>query len=94
VSYSATPELLQFLNSENICPYRKGSVRRLYETDNQYEKENFMCPACIATMTFLVAGSASTGGLTALATRKFRRKAGAKTITGNSQKTRAHHDKD
>ena len=52
-----------------------------------------MCPACIATMTFLVAGSASTGGLTALATRKFRRKAGAKTITGNSQKTRAHYDK-
>jgi hypothetical protein len=52
-----------------------------------------MCPACIATMTFLVAGSASTGGLTALATRKFRRKAGAKTITGNSQETRAHHDK-
>jgi hypothetical protein len=34
-----------------------------------------MCPACIATMTFLVAGSASTGGLTALATKKFRRKA-------------------
>jgi hypothetical protein len=45
-------------------------------------------------MTFLVAGSASTGGLTALATRKFRHQAGAKTITGNSQKTRASQDKD
>jgi hypothetical protein len=45
-------------------------------------------------MTFLVAGSASTGGLTALATKRFRRKTGAKTITGNAQKTRAHDDKD
>ena len=33
-----------------------------------------MCPACIATMTLLVAGSASTGGLSALVAKKFRRK--------------------
>jgi hypothetical protein len=44
-----------------------------------------MCPACIATMTFLVAGSASTGGLTALAAKKF-------LITNNPQKTGIHHD--
>jgi hypothetical protein len=33
-----------------------------------------MCPACIATMTLLVAGSTSTGGLSALVAKKFRRK--------------------
>ena len=33
-----------------------------------------MCPACIATMTLLVAGSASTGGLSALVAKKFRPK--------------------
>ncbi len=42
-----------------------------------------MCPVCIATMTMVVAGSASTGGLTALVARKFRRKGDAKLITNN-----------
>ena len=40
-----------------------------------------MCPVCIATMTLFVASSASTGGLTALAAKKFRPKNNAKTIT-------------
>jgi hypothetical protein len=41
-----------------------------------------------------VAGSASTGGLTALVTKKFRRKGDAKLITHNPELTRIHHDKD
>jgi hypothetical protein len=53
-----------------------------------------MCPVCIATMTLVVAGSASTGGLTALVTKKFRRKGDAKLITNNPEQTRTHHDKD
>jgi hypothetical protein len=65
----------------------------MLETDNQTrERKTPMCPACIATMTFLVAGSASTGGLTALAAKKFRRKSAAKIIINNPQKTRTHHD--
>jgi len=42
-----------------------------------------MCPVCIATMTVVVAGSASTGGLTALVAKKFRRKSDAKLVTNN-----------
>jgi hypothetical protein len=45
-------------------------------------------------MTLVVAGSASTGGLTALVTKKFRRKGDAKLITNNPEQTRTHHDKD
>jgi hypothetical protein len=51
-----------------------------------------MCPVCIATMTMVVAGSASTGGLTALVAKKFRRKVDAKLITNNPEETRTHHD--
>jgi hypothetical protein len=53
-----------------------------------------MCPVCIATVTLFVAGSASTGGLTALAAKKFRPKSDAKIITNNPEQTRIHHDKD
>jgi hypothetical protein len=42
-----------------------------------------MCPACIATVTLLVAGSASSGGLTTLVAKKFRRKNDPKTMVGN-----------
>jgi hypothetical protein len=42
----------------------------------------------------VVAGSASTGGLTALVAKKFRRKGDAKLIANNPQQTRTHHDKD
>jgi hypothetical protein len=52
-----------------------------------------MCPVCIATMTMVVAGSASTGGLTALVAKKFRRKSDAKPVTNNLEQTRIHHDK-
>jgi hypothetical protein len=51
-----------------------------------------MCPVCIATMTMVVAGSASTGGLTALVAKKFRRKGGTKLITNNPEQTRTDHD--
>jgi hypothetical protein len=47
-----------------------------------------MCPACIATMTFLIAGSASTGGLTAVMAKKFCRKSDAKTAAPNQEKFR------
>lgn len=53
-----------------------------------------MCPVCIATMTMVVAGSASTGGLTALVAKKFRRKGDAKLITNDSEQTRIHRVKD
>jgi hypothetical protein len=36
-----------------------------------------MCPFCLATMGLIVAGAASTGGLTALAVKVFRKKNGA-----------------
>jgi hypothetical protein len=47
-----------------------------------------MCPVCIATMTLVVAGSASTGGLTAFVAKKFRRKSDAKLATNNLERTR------
>jgi hypothetical protein len=53
-----------------------------------------MCPVCIATMTMVVAGSASTGGLTALVAKKFRRRGDAKLITRNPEPSRTHGDKD
>jgi hypothetical protein len=40
----------------------------------------------------VVAGSASTGGLTALAAKKFRRRGDAKLITQNPEQTNNHHD--
>lgn len=37
-----------------------------------------MCPACLATVAWITAGTASTGGLAAYLFRKIRRKSGAK----------------
>ena len=51
-------------------------------------ERNKMCLACIATMTLLVAGSASTGGLTALVAKKFRRKRDANAIIPNPDQRR------
>jgi hypothetical protein len=53
-----------------------------------------MCPACIATMTILVAGSTSTGGLTALALNKFRRKNAACKVARDPVHRRSPHEKD
>jgi hypothetical protein len=54
-----------------------------------------MCPVCIATtMTLLAAGSASTGGLTALVARKFRHKTDAKLIGRPPGAGFSHHLKD
>ena len=47
-----------------------------------------MCPFCWATMGLIVAGAASTGGLTALAVRVSRKKNGAGEIVPNSDKRR------
>jgi len=43
-----------------------------------------MCPACIATLALIVAGAASTGGMTALAL-KLHAKTGAKEIESTIQ---------
>ena len=40
-----------------------------------------MCPVCVATVTIYLAGTASTGGLSALVARNLRRKNDAKTTT-------------
>lgn len=39
-----------------------------------------MCPACIATAAWVVAGTTSAGGLTALIVKLFRRKRKAATV--------------
>ena len=39
-----------------------------------------MCPACLAALAMMVAGSASTGGVAAVLIHKFRVKRGAKKI--------------
>jgi hypothetical protein len=43
-----------------------------------------MCPFCLATMGLIVAGAASTGGLTALAVKVSHKKNGAGQIVPNS----------
>jgi hypothetical protein len=43
-----------------------------------------MCPFCLATMGLIVAGTASTGGLTALAVKLSRKKNGAGKTIPNS----------
>ncbi len=40
-----------------------------------------MCPVCIATMTLIIAGTTSTGGLTTLVVQKLRAKNSAKKIS-------------
>jgi hypothetical protein len=44
-----------------------------------------MCPACIATAAWVVAGVSSAGGLSALAVKKIRAKTSAKKILTQSQ---------
>jgi hypothetical protein len=47
-----------------------------------------MCPFCLATMGLIVAGTASTGGLAALALKLSRKKNAAGEIIPNSNKRR------
>jgi len=47
-----------------------------------------MCPFCLATIGLIVAGTASAGGLTALAVKVSRRKSEATEIVPNSNQTR------
>jgi hypothetical protein len=41
-----------------------------------------MCPACLASLAMIVAGTATTGGLAAVLVNKFRVKRGAKKMVG------------
>ena len=41
-----------------------------------------MCPACLATLAMIVAGTASTGGVAAVLMHEFRARFGAKKIIG------------
>ena len=41
-----------------------------------------MCPACLASLAMIVAGTATTGGLAAVLVNKFRVKGGAKKMVG------------
>jgi hypothetical protein len=41
-----------------------------------------MCPACLAALAMMVAGTASTGGLAAVLVNKFRVKKGVKKMVG------------
>jgi hypothetical protein len=41
-------------------------------------KDEPMCPACLAALAMMVAGTASTGGVAAVLIHKFRVKRGAK----------------
>lgn len=52
-----------------------------------------MCPACIATAAWAVAGITSTSGLAVLVATKFRVKTGAKKIQTDLNRRRSHHDK-
>ncbi len=47
-----------------------------------------MCPFCLSTLGLIVAGAASTGGLTALALKVSRKKSRAGEIVPNSDKRR------
>ena len=57
-----------------------------------------MCPFCLATMGLIVAGTASAGGLTALALKLSSKKNAAGEIVPNSNKRRNQdvneHDKE
>ncbi len=44
------------------------------------ERRSSLCPVCIATMTLIVAGTTSTGGLTTLVVKKLRAKNSVKKI--------------
>ncbi len=43
-----------------------------------------MCPACLATISMIVAGAISTGGVTVLAAKAFGGKRGSKEANGQS----------
>jgi len=45
-----------------------------------------MCPACLASLAMIVAGTASTGGVAAVLMHKFRVKRGAKKMVGVGSK--------
>jgi len=47
-----------------------------------------MCPFCLATIGLIVAGTASAGGLTALAVKVSRKKNGATGVVPNSNQSR------
>jgi hypothetical protein len=47
----------------------RTALYSLLKTDAR-EGENLMCPACITTLVLLVAGAATTGGLTTLVINK------------------------
>lgn len=44
-----------------------------------------MCPACIATAVWAIAGATSAGGLTALVVKKLRAKTGANKLPSQSE---------
>ncbi len=46
-----------------------------------------MCPACLTTMVLIASGTASTGGLAALAMKKLRGLAGPKNTPTPSKET-------
>jgi hypothetical protein len=43
-----------------------------------------MCPACLATLSMIVAGAISTGGVTVLAAKAFEKKRDSKEVNGQS----------
>jgi hypothetical protein len=47
-----------------------------------HSKGGLMCPACLASLAMIVAGTASTGGVAAVLMHKFRVKRGAKKMVG------------
>ena len=53
-----------------------------------------MCPICVATMTIYLAGTASTGGLSALVARNLRRRNDAKTTTLHAGPRKITDDKE
>jgi hypothetical protein len=58
-----------------------------------------MCPACLATLAMMVAGTASTGGLAAVLVNKFRVKRGARKwwrmagASGLTQRRKSHEQR-
>jgi hypothetical protein len=51
-----------------------------------------MCPFCFATMGLIVAGSASTGGLAALAVKLSRKKNGAEIVPNSDERKNQNVD--
>ncbi|MEA3144651.1 MAG: hypothetical protein QOE88_1331 [Verrucomicrobiota bacterium] len=53
-----------------------------------------MCPVCVATVTIYLAGTASTGGLSALVARNLLRRNNAKTTTLHAGPRKITDDKE